>query len=166
MRSRDDFVRYPNTDLGRIFRKNMLKKHFMKESLQIRARTWHRNSPTTAPLRPTTPKRASEQRAGLKPGGAGGHPPRLFASGLSLEKAWIPARDRAGNHLAGANLRWFQRNRLSITRASEAPPPGPPRAGRPPPFGGLFSGMPPLPPEEKGRRANAGERSQLSPSSL
>ena len=39
MRSRDYFVRYPNTDLGRIFRKNMLKKHFMKESLQIRVHT-------------------------------------------------------------------------------------------------------------------------------
>ena len=44
----------------------------------------------------------------LKKGG-GGHPPRLFASGLSLEKAWIPPRDRAGNHLAGANLRWSQK---------------------------------------------------------
>ncbi len=40
IRRRGYFVRYPNTDLGRIFRKNMLKKHFMKESLQIRARTW------------------------------------------------------------------------------------------------------------------------------
>ena len=162
MRSRDDFVRYPNTDLGRIFRKNMLKKHFMKESLQIRARTWHRNSPTTVSLRPTTPKRASEQRAGLKPGGAGGHPPRLFASGLSLEKAWIPARDQAGNHLAGSNLRWFWKEPPTVP----TPPAWPSPARPPPPFGGLFSGMPPLPPEEKGRRANAGERSQLSPSSL
>ena len=49
-----------------------------------------RNSPTTAPLRPTTPKRASGNERALKKGGAGGHPPRLFASGLSLEKAWIP----------------------------------------------------------------------------
>ena len=41
--------------------------------------------------------------------GGRGHPPRLFASGLSLEKAWIPARDRAGTHLAGSTLRRSQR---------------------------------------------------------
>ena len=34
--------------------------------------------------------RTSEQRVDYKKGGRGGHPPRLFASGLSLEKAWIP----------------------------------------------------------------------------
>ena len=38
----------------------------------------------------TTAKTSECQRAGHKPGGAGGIPPRLFASGLSLEKAWIP----------------------------------------------------------------------------
>ena len=55
--------------------------------------------------------------SGPEPRGGGGPPPRLFASGLSLEKAWIPARDRAGNHLAGANLRWSK--------------PGPPTRGSP-----------------------------------
>ena len=55
----------------------------------------------------TTAKTSECQRAGPKKGGAGGHPPRLFASGLSLEKAWIPARDRAGTHLAGLDLRRF-----------------------------------------------------------
>ena len=44
----------------------------------------------------TTAKTSEWERAAPKPGGAGGIPPRLFASGLSLEKAWIPARDRAG----------------------------------------------------------------------
>ena len=44
----------------------------------------------------TTAKTSEWERAGHKKGGAGGIPPRLFASGLSLEKAWIPARDRAG----------------------------------------------------------------------
>ena len=64
----------------------------------------YRNSLSTGTMRHH--RQTSEcQRAGPKLG-AGGHPPRLFASGLSLEKAWIPARDRAGNHLAGANLRW------------------------------------------------------------
>ena len=65
-----------------------------------------RNSPTTAPLRPTTPKRASGNERVIEWGG-GGPPPRLFASGLSLEKAWIPARDRAGTHVAGSTLRRF-----------------------------------------------------------
>ena len=57
----------------------------------------HRNSPSTVPLRPTTPKRASGNVRALRPGGAGGHPPRLFASGLSLEKAWIPRPGPGGN---------------------------------------------------------------------
>ena len=65
-----------------------------------------RNSPTTAPLRSTTPKRASGNERAIEWGG-GGPPPRLFASGLSLEKAWIPARDRAGTHVAGSTLRRF-----------------------------------------------------------
>ena len=63
-----------------------------------------------------TAKTSEWERAGHKPGGGGGPPPRLFASGLSLEKAWIPARDRAGNPLAGANLRRSK--------------PGPPARGR------------------------------------
>ena len=47
----------------------------------------------TAPLPEqcaTTAKTSEWERAGHKKGGAGGIPPRLFASGLSLEKAWIP----------------------------------------------------------------------------
>ena len=36
------------------------------------------------------------QRAGHKKRGAGGIPPRLFASGLSLEKAWIPRPGSGG----------------------------------------------------------------------
>ena len=56
-----------------------------------------RNSPTIAPLRPTTPKRASGNERAIKKGGAGGIPPRLFASGLSLEKAWIPRPGPGGN---------------------------------------------------------------------
>ena len=50
----------------------------------------HRNSPSTGTMWHPTPKRASGNERALKPGGAGGIPPRLFASGLSLEKAWIP----------------------------------------------------------------------------
>ena len=50
----------------------------------------HRNSPSTGTMWHPTPKRASGNERPLNPGGAGGIPPRLFASGLSLEKAWIP----------------------------------------------------------------------------
>ena len=45
----------------------------------------------------TTAKTSEWQRAGHQKGGAGGHPPRLFASGLSLEKAWIPRPGPGGN---------------------------------------------------------------------
>ena len=54
-------------------------------------------------------------------GGAGGIPPRLFASGLSLEKAWIPARDRAGNHVAGLDLRRSQWDHLPMTEGPHHP---------------------------------------------
>ena len=74
-----------------------------------------RNRRTIAPLRPTTQKRASGNERALKKGGTGVPPPRLFASGLSLEKAWIPARDRAGTHVAGSTLRWSQRDHLPMT---------------------------------------------------
>ncbi len=54
------------------------------------------------------PKRASGNERALKKGGAGGIPPRLFASGLSLEKAWIPAPDRGGGPPVGHRLRQSQ----------------------------------------------------------
>ena len=45
----------------------------------------------------TTAKTSECQRAGPKKRGAGGIPPRLFASGLSLEKAWIPRPGPGGD---------------------------------------------------------------------
>ncbi len=69
----------------------------------------------------TTAKTSERERAGLKHGGAGGHPPRLFASGLSLEKAWIPARDRAGNYVAGLDLRRSQWDQLPMTEGPHHP---------------------------------------------
>ena len=77
----------------------------------------------------TTAKTSEWERAGHKKGGAGGIPPRLFASGLSLEKAWIPARDRAGTHAAGANLR---RSKTRTTCRRQRRPTRPRRAGGPP----------------------------------
>ena len=72
----------------------------------------------------TTAKTSEWERAALKTGGAGGHPPRLFASGLSLEKAWIPARDRAGNHVAGLDRR-RSNPALPLTGGRRAPRPPP-----------------------------------------
>ena len=87
----------------------------------------------------TTAKTSEWERAGHKPGGGGGPPPRLFASGLSLEKAWIPARSRAGNHVAGANLRQSRRDHLPTAEAPgptwETPP------GRRPPRGAAPRGV-------------------------
>ena len=90
IRQRGCFLRYAKTDLGRIFPEKYAEKAF-----------YERKSPNQGTYigpviahRPeqcgTTAKTSECQRAGPKKGGAGGHPPRLFASGLSLEKAWIP----------------------------------------------------------------------------
>ena len=49
-----------------------------------------RNSPTTAPLRPTTPKRASGNERPLTQGGRGATPRDSLRPGFLLEKAWIP----------------------------------------------------------------------------
>ena len=78
----------------------MLKSIFVKESSQIRARKWLQLKTTTVLLCPTTPKRASANERAIKEGGAGGHPPRLFASRLSLEKAWIPRPGPGGKPTA------------------------------------------------------------------
>ena len=94
----------------------------------------------------TTAKTSEWQRAGYKTGGPGGLPPALFLP-ISREKwgprraggppgalrpeasekprppegyvvpYQAPARDRAGTHVAGSTLRWFQRNRLPMTEA-------------------------------------------------
>ena len=85
-------------------RENMLKSIFPKESPQIRVRKWLQMKTTIVPLRPTTPKRASANERAIKRG-AGASPPRLFASGLSLEKAWIPPGTGRETYGAGSNLR-------------------------------------------------------------
>ena len=82
----------------------------------------HRNSPSTGTPRLPTPKPASGNERALKKGGGGGPPPRLFASGLSLEKAWIPARDRAETHVAGLDLR---RSQTGPPAGGRAPHPAP-----------------------------------------
>ena len=87
-----------------------------------------RNSPTTAPLRPTTPKRASGNERAIEWGG-GGPPPRLFASGLSLRESLDPPPGTGREPTwQGTPCDGFRRNRLSMT---EGPGPlSPPFLGR------------------------------------
>ena len=88
--SRGYFFPEAKPTLEHRFPENTRKKHPPKESPQIRARRWGRHYPTTAPLRPTTPKRASEQRAGHKPGGPGGNAPGALSSGFLRRKPGSP----------------------------------------------------------------------------
>ncbi len=83
---------------GTHFRGKICWKAFLRKKVSKSGHVHgHRNSPTTAPLRPTTPKPASGNERAIKKRGGGGPPPRLFASGLSLEKAWIPRPGPGGN---------------------------------------------------------------------
>ena len=97
IRQRGCFLRYAKTDLGRIFREKICWKAFCERKFPNQGTYM---GPVIA-HRPeqcgTTAKTSECQRAGPKKGGAGGHPPRLFASGLSLEKAWIPRPGPGGN---------------------------------------------------------------------
>ena len=101
---------------GTHFRKNMLKSIFTKDSPQIRARIWCRTSPATGTMwHDRQNERVPTERA-LK-GGAGA-PPRLFASGLSLEKAWIPPGTGREPTLQGPTCDGPERT----TRRRQAPP--------------------------------------------
>ena len=115
IRWRGYFVRYPNTDLGRIFPEKYAEKAFYERKSPNQG-TYMGTVIAPPPGQCGTNAKTSEwERAGAIWGGGG--TPRDFASGLSLEKAWIPARDRAGNHLAGANLRWSKPDHLPIRQA-------------------------------------------------
>ena len=74
----------------------MLESIFAKESFKSGHVHGLQNRRTNAPLRPTTPKRASANERAINQG-AGATPATLCVRAFS-EKAWIPARDRAGNH--------------------------------------------------------------------
>ena len=90
----------------------------------------HRNSPTTAPLRPTTPKPASGNERAMKKGVQGATPPALFPPAFSGESR-APARSRAGNHVAGPTLRRSRRRPLpTAARQSRSRLP-PNQKGRP-----------------------------------
>ena len=72
-----------------------------------------------------TPKRASGSKRAIKPGVQGAQPPALFPPAFSGESR-APARSRAGNHLAGSNLRWSRKDHQSPQLGGldkEGPPP-------------------------------------------
>ena len=69
----------------------------------------------------TTAKTSERAASGPLNQGGGGHPPRTFASGLSLEKAWIPAR--TGREPTSQVWTCDGPNETTC-RLSGAPPPG------------------------------------------
>ena len=79
-----------------------------------------RNRRTIAPLRSTTPKRASGNERAIKKGGRGATPRDSLRPGFLERKPGSPARERAGNHLAGANLRRSQWEQLPMTETPRA----------------------------------------------
>ena len=96
-------------------------------------------------MRPTTPKRASGNERPLKQGGRGASPRDSLRPGFLSRKPGSPARDRAGTHLAGANLRRSQPDHLPTATPAERlrgrSPPEPARwAGPPSPRGEGFGG--------------------------
>jgi|GEM_PF-6073664 len=122
----------PKTDLERIFQKKYAEEHFCKRKSPNQGTYM---GPVTAPPPEqcaTTAKTSEWERAGYKTGGPGGLPRRAGGAPGALRpeapekprppKGYAvphraPARDRAGNHLAGSNLRRSQ--------------PGPPTRGSP-----------------------------------
>ena len=125
VRSRGYFLRYAKTDLGRIFEGKYTGKHFCERGFPNQG-TYMGHEIVQRPEQCSTTAKTSEcQRAGHKPGGAGGIPPRLFASGLSLEKAWIPRPGPGGDPRRRAHP-------AGVPTGPPADTPGTPRLSRPP----------------------------------
>ena len=116
---------------GTHFRGKICWKAFLRKKVSKSGHVHgHRNSPTTAPLRPTTPKPASGNERALKKGVQGAKPPALFPPAFSGESR-APARSRAGNHVAGPTLRRSRRHHLpTAARQSRSRLP-PNQKGRP-----------------------------------
>ena len=90
MRSRGYYFQYAKTDLGRIFERKYAEKYFPERKSPNQGTKMVADENNYRSSAPHHAKTSECQRAGHKKRGAGGVPPRLFASGLSLEKAWIP----------------------------------------------------------------------------
>ncbi len=109
IRSKGYFVRYTKTDLGRIFREKYAGKHFLRKKVP---KSGHVHGPrtrrTTGTMWHPTPKRASGNERVINQG-VQGRGPGVFPPAFSGESR-APARSRAGNHLAEANLRQSRPN--------------------------------------------------------
>ena len=90
MRSRGYYFQYAKTDLGRIFERKYAEKYFPERKSPNHGTKMVADENNYRSSAPHHAKTSECQRAGPKLGGRGGIPPRLFASRLSLEKAWIP----------------------------------------------------------------------------
>ena len=90
MRSRGYYFQYAKTDLGRIFERKYAEKYFPERKSPNQGTKTVADENNYRSAAPHHAKTSEGQRAGPKLGGRGGIPPRLFASRLSLEKAWIP----------------------------------------------------------------------------
>ena len=90
MRSRGYYFQYAKTDLGRIFERKYAEKYFPERKSPNQGTKMVADENNYRSSAPHHAKTSECQRAGPKLGGRGASPPRLFASGLSLEKAWIP----------------------------------------------------------------------------
>ena len=100
MRSRGYYFQYAKTDLGRIFERKYAEKYFPERKSPNQGTKMVADENNYRSSAPHHAKTSECQRAGPKLGGRGASPPRLFASGLSLEKAWIPRRGPGGKPTA------------------------------------------------------------------
>ena len=100
MRSRGYYFQYAKTDLGRIFERKYAEKYFPERKSPNQGTKMVADENNYRSSAPHHAKTSECQRAGHKKRGAGGVPPRLFASGLSLEKAWIPRPGPGGKPTA------------------------------------------------------------------
>ena len=94
----EGLLRAPCTcpDLETFFHKMLFQHIFPENASQIGLSIPEEIAPQTYQSQ-QSPNPASGNERAIKKGGAGGIPPRLFASGLSLEKAWIPRPGPGGN---------------------------------------------------------------------
>ena len=132
-RSRGDFLRYAKTDLGRIFQKKYAEKEFCKRKSPNQG-TYMGLVIAYRPERCGTTAKTSEwERAGPKPGGAGGYPPAtLCVRAFSRESLDPPPGTGRGSTSQGLTCKGPSPDHLpkadSVERPTQRPRRGPPRS--------------------------------------
>ena len=133
-RSRGDFLRYAKTDLGRIFQKKYAEKEFCKRKSPNQG-TYMGLVIAYRPERCGTTAKTSEwERAGPKPGGAGGYPPAtLCVRAFSRESLDPPPGTGREPTSQGLTCAGPSPDHLPKTDSVEPPPPKGPGGGLPVP---------------------------------